>query len=605
MRLPSFQQILRDAIQTFQRFPLVLINTAIGTICVVILIDHEGPAKATVLFNILLATILGIPLLTGLKLLSEKNKLGKGMGIILQVMGILLLVAYGCTVPSDLGEAPAIHILRLIVIAVALHFFVAFAPYLTPGEVNGFWHYNKTLLMRILTTLIYTVVLYAGLSLALAALDNLFGMNVPGKRYAELWFLILGLFNTWSFLAGIPKNLDTLEESTDYPKGIKVFAQHILFPLVLVYLIILYAYMAKILISWNWPQGWVGRLILGFSITGIFLLLLLYPIRDRAENKWIKTVSRWFYVVMIPLVIMLFLALWRRISEYGVTEGRYIGTVLGLWLGGIVVYFILSRTKSIKAIPISLCTFALIISFGPWGAFRVSEKSQVQRLQEFLTQNKILLNGQVQKASATVPQDDARQISSIISYLHDIHGYDRIQPWFRESLREDTIGKRMHSKDPALVAQLMGIEYIKYWNRDTGNNIWFGSEQGNAIDIEGYDRMIRQQYISIERNKKVFTDLIYSYRVNTNLDTFTFMVATEEKLPDSLWIDLYQLINQLLADYGHFNIDNIPPEKMTLHKENQHLKIKLYFRYIRLKKEEDKIKPIEYSVDILYKTIND
>ena len=198
MRLPSFQQILRDAIQTFQRFPLVLINTAIGTICVVILIDHEGPAKATVLFNILLATILGIPLLTGLKLLSEKNKLGKGMGIILQVMGILLLVAYGCTVPSDLGEAPAIHILRLIVIAVALHFFVAFAPYLTPGEVNGFWHYNKTLLMRILTTLIYTVVLYAGLSLALAALDNLFGMNVPGKRYAELWFIILGFFNTAS-----------------------------------------------------------------------------------------------------------------------------------------------------------------------------------------------------------------------------------------------------------------------------------------------------------------------------------------------------------------------------------------------------------------------
>ncbi|MEJ2537442.1 MAG: hypothetical protein P8048_10410 [Calditrichia bacterium] len=163
----------------------------------------------------------------------------------------------------------------------------------------------------------------------------------------------------------------------------------------------------------------------------------------------------------------------------------------------------------------------------------------------------------------------------------------------------------MQSKDPALVAQLMGIEYIKYWNRDTGNNIWFGSEQGNAIDIEGYDRMIRQQYISFERNKKVFTDFICSYRVNTNLDTFTFMVATEEKLPDSLWIDLYQLINQLLADYGHFNIDNIPPEKMTLYKENQHLKIKLYFRYIRLKKEEDKIKPIEYSVDILYKTKND
>ncbi len=605
MRLPSLQQVLQDAVRTFRRFPFVLINAAIGTICVVILIDHEGPAKATVLFNILLATILGIPLLTGLALFSEKKKLGRGIAIALQVIGIVLLVAYGFTVPSDLGEAPAIHILRLLLIAVALHFFVAFAPYYAPGEVNGFWHYNKTLLMRIITTLVYTVVLYAGLSLALAALDNLFGMNVPGKRYAELWFIILGLFNTWSFLAGIPENLDGLEESTDYPKGIKIFAQYILFPLVLVYLIILYAYMAKILISWNWPQGWVSRLILGFSTTGIFSLLLLYPIRDRAENIWIKTASHWFYVVMIPLVIMLLLALWRRISEYGVTEGRYIGTALGFWLGGIVVYFILSSTKSIKTIPVSLGVLALIISFGPWGAFSVSEKSQVHRLQEFLIKNDILVDGRIQKTSSPISQDDSRQISSILSYLHDIHGYERIQPWFRESLKEDSLGVRLRPKEPAIVAQLMGIEYIKSWYGAAGNNIWFGSDQGVVINIQGYDRMIRRQYISIERNKKVSTDLIFSYRVNANIDTITFMVAPEEKLLDSLQIDIHPLINQLLANYGNFNVNNIPPEKMMLDKENQNLKIKIYFHNIKLHKEENKIKPIEYSVDILYKIKND
>jgi hypothetical protein len=605
MKLPSFQQVLQDAVRTFRRFPFVLINAALGTICVVILVDHEGPAQATVLFNILLATILGIPLLTGLALLSEKKKLGKGMAIALQAAGIVLLVAYGYSVPSDLGEAPAIHILRQLLIAVALHLFVAFAPYYGPGEVNGFWHYNKTLLMRIIITLVYTVVLYAGLSLALAALDNLFGMNVPGKRYAELWFIILGLFNTWSFLAGIPENLDQLEESTGYPKGIKIFAQYILFPLVLVYLIILYAYMTKILISWNWPQGWVSRLILGFSTTGIFSLLLLYPIRDRAENIWIKTASRWFYVVMIPVVVMLLLALWRRISEYGVTEGRYIAMALGLWLGGIVVYFILSSTKSIKTIPKSLCALALIISFGPWGAFRVSEKSQVHRLQEFLIKNHILVDGRIQKASSPIPLDDSRQISSILSYLHDIHGYNRIQPWFVESLKEDSLGVRLRPKEPALVAQLMGVEYIKVWYSATGNDIWLGSDQGAVIDVQGYDRMIRRQYVSIEQNKKVFTDLVFSYRVNTNLDTITFVVTPEEKLPDSLQIDLHSLINQLLADYSNFSVNNIPPEKMMLDKENQNLKIKIYFRYIKLHKEDIKINPLEYSADILYKIKKD
>ncbi len=529
MKLPSFEHILKEGVRTFRRFPFVLINAALGTICVVILVDQEGPAHATVLFNILLATILGIPLLTGLALLSEKKKWGKGMVMALQAAGILLLVMYGFSVPSDLGTAPAIYILRMLLIVVALHLFVAFAPYYGRGEVNGFWHYNKTLLMRIITTLVYTVVLYAGLSLALAALDNLFGINVPGKRYAELWFIILGLFNTWSFLAGIPENLDQLEASTDYPRGIKIFAQYILFPLVLVYLIILYAYLAKILISWNWPQGWVSRLILGFSTTSIFSLLLLYPIRERVENIWIKTASRWFYVVMIPLVVMLLLALWRRISEYGITEGRYIATVLGLWLGGIVLYFILSKTKSIKAIPGSLCVLALLISFGPWGAFTISEKSQVDRLQEFLINNHILVDGRIQKAASPVSQDDSRQISSILSYLHDIHGFDRIQPWFRESLREDSLGLRLQPKDPALIAKMIGIEYINVWYGAAGNDIWLGSDQKGVIDVQGYDHMIRGQYVNIDQDKKTFADQEFSYRVNSGLDTITFMVTPEEK----------------------------------------------------------------------------
>src|SRR4030042_3201110 len=188
MKLPSVQQVLQNAVRTFLRFPFVLSNTLLGTIAVVSLVDQEGPTQATFLFNILLATILGIPLLTGFVLFAEKKKWGRGKALGLQLVGVVLLVAYGYTVPSDLGGAPAIYILRLLIITAALHLFVAFAPYSGRAEINGFWHYNKTLLLRLIITLVYSVVLYAGLALALAALDNLFGMDVPGKRYAELWF---------------------------------------------------------------------------------------------------------------------------------------------------------------------------------------------------------------------------------------------------------------------------------------------------------------------------------------------------------------------------------------------------------------------------------
>ena len=87
-------------------------------------------------------------------------------------------------------------------------------------------------------TAIFSVVLFAGLAIALAALDNLFGVSVPGKRYAELWVLIVGLFSPWFFLSGVPEDLDSLDRVEEYPKGLKIFAQYILLSLVVVYLLI-------------------------------------------------------------------------------------------------------------------------------------------------------------------------------------------------------------------------------------------------------------------------------------------------------------------------------------------------------------------------------
>ncbi|HEX7572539.1 MAG TPA: DUF4153 domain-containing protein, partial [Bacteroidota bacterium] len=379
MKLPSIRESFHDARATLLRFPLVILDAAVGTLAALILVDYEGPPAPTILFKILLAAILGIPLLSALALLAEKKEWRSSKAMCIQAIGLLFLAGYALSVPSDLAEAPANTIIQFFLIASGLHLFVATAPFTARGELNGFWHYNKTLFVRMLTALLYAVVLWVGRAIALAALKNLFGLDIPEKRYFELWVLIAGLFMTWFFLAGVPRELARLESLTEYPKGLKVFAQYILFPLVLVYLVILYAYMGKIIIAWDWPQGWVSKLILGFSGAGIFSLLLLQPITEREENVWIRTAARWFYVILIPLVMMLFFALWRRVSEYGVTPGRYLAMALGLWLAALVVYFVASKAKSIKVIPATLCILAFVVSVGPWGMLSVSEQSQVSR----------------------------------------------------------------------------------------------------------------------------------------------------------------------------------------------------------------------------------
>ena len=77
MKLPSVQQILHTSTRTLFRFPAVLLAAVVGTAAALVLADHEGPPNPTVLFNILLAAILGIPYLSAVTLTAEKKKWGR------------------------------------------------------------------------------------------------------------------------------------------------------------------------------------------------------------------------------------------------------------------------------------------------------------------------------------------------------------------------------------------------------------------------------------------------------------------------------------------------------------------------------------------------
>ena len=123
----------------------------------------------------------------------------------------------------------------------------------------------------------YSGFLYVGLILALSALKLLFDIEIHEELYLEFYIVIIGLFNTWFFVSGIPSNLEELENVNEYPKGLKIFAQYVLLPLLVLYLIILYAYGAKILIFWDWPKGIVSYLISCVSVLGILTVLLFYP----------------------------------------------------------------------------------------------------------------------------------------------------------------------------------------------------------------------------------------------------------------------------------------------------------------------------------------
>lgn len=589
MRLPSIRRILTEAKRAACRFPLVLLCAFAAVFSALARIEADNFRESSAAYPVLLAAALGVPLMAALALTAEKRKWGKGLAAAGQSAGVLLLAAYALTVPTSLPGGPAAPLIRFALLAIGLVLLVMIAPYLGKGETNGFWQYNRVLYFRLFVTGVFSVVLFVGLAIALAALENLFGVAVPEKRYPELWVIVAGAFAPWFFFAGIPEDLDGLDRAEDYPRGLKVFAQYILFSLVLVYLVILYGYLLKILLQWSWPKGLVSSLILGFSATAILSLLLMHPVRDREGNAWIRAAGRWLYIALIPLVAVLFLAVTERIGDYGITESRYAGIALGTWLSAQVLYFLFSRTRSIKFTVGSLCLLALLISFGPWGMLRTSERSQADRLTKLLVRGGILADGRISAGHRPVSQDDAQEISSIVNYLGNIHGYRSIQPWFADALRPEMKEEANEILSASEVLKRMGVPFVA--DRDESGSSTFSIDPLQPIDVAGFDRILRQQLLvpnAAEQTGRRFDAEGISYEVDQNAEMLTVQIGDARAGFDTVQVDIGSWAERLMLDAQKSAVGTgkMSPASMTIHAgQNGHRVMVVFSRLILARRE--------------------
>lgn len=420
MKFPSLESLWGDTQKVLRRFPLQVLVTILAISVSFILADFKGNQaieynliKLVLICNMALVLLLAADLFAEVQGLKAVQKWG------LRLLCLLICTAFYFLLQPHLYMADMFRIGLLIF---SFHLMVAFAPFIKKGNLHGFWEYNKVLFLRILTAGLYAAVLFAGLSIALLAIDGLFNVKIQSFVYLRLLAVVGIGFTTVFFLAGVPSDFNRINNTQHtYPKGLKIFTQYVLIPLLTIYLVILLVYEAKILVSWELPKGLVSTLILGYAVFGVLSLLLVYPIKEQDGNGWIRYFSRWFYIMMIPLVILLLLAVWKRVGNYGITEPRYILIILALWLSIITAYFLISRKDNIKIIPVSLCILGLLAAYGPQSAFSVSRYSQTQRLKK-------LMNDQDAYAMREKPE--------IIRYLVSNHGLVSLQPFTKVNLAQ-------------------------------------------------------------------------------------------------------------------------------------------------------------------------
>ncbi|MBO9673605.1 MAG: DUF4153 domain-containing protein [Sphingobacteriaceae bacterium] len=538
MKLPSLQQLYSGFIHVIKRFPLQFIFAVAATICSCYYIhisdfryhSEQNEILESHLIKAIAILNLALTFVLALDLISERNQYQPAKKWLLRLGGILM-----CTI-LYFGLDPVNYsadLYRIFLFAFAFHLLVAFAPFVGHEKMNGFWQFNKALFLRFLTSALYSAVLYAGLAIALVAINGLFNADIRWQTYMTLFAIITAGFNTTFFLAGIPTDYKLLEEDQSYPKGLKIFAQFVLIPLVTIYLAILLIYELKIAVQWQLPKGLVSSLILGYSVFGILSLLLVYPVKDTEGNSWIRLFSRFFYIMLIPLVVLLLLAVWKRVGHYGITESRYILTALALWLAGITIYFLFSKKQNIKVIPISLCIISLLATYGPQSAFSVSKFSQLSRLKRIMSSQK---------------KEDVKERPAVIRYLVYTHGLKTLQPFTQKDLGkiEEKIDKsnnyrytmRMNKVDTALA-----IFKVKgYKTYDPGVTIILQNDENQVLNVKGYDYLVELNDYPEQKVTRLYGTDLTTDKTNTR-------ISLSVNNQPALLIELKTLVDQAVKAY--------------------------------------------------------
>lgn len=567
----KINEIFGKASFAIQQFPLVLLMALSASISLIFIAEENfrTSEKVFTLTKLTLVSCLGISLMFGLKILSQRI----GKQILLELGGILFLIGFYFLLPKLQKDFTEVYAFLLIPTFILSHLFVSFAAFFRQKTEMHFWQYNKNLFINIFLTVIFTGVLTGGIELAIVAVDKLFDFTFNDKIYLRVFYLLAIFGSSFIFLLFNEKGLEYLEKEGKYPVVLKFFTQYILIPLLIIYVVILYFYSAKILINWELPRGWVSYLVLAYSIVGILAILLVHPLKKNSAKSWVKMFSKIFYFTLIPLLILLFTAIFTRILEYGYTEPRYFVVLLSIWLATVVFYFIINKNANIKFIPTSLFAFGLFALIFPYlNTFSVAKRSQKNQLLQILNENKLLDNNQKIDFTRRVVDSTATEIANKFEFLgkrNETESLIKLIDDKQKDLAKDiTQSTNSYSLYYIVKDQFSNIKKTDKSTSDYQRLELISNQQ--IVDVSGYDYVVYFNRYN-HSAKTIGNDTFEIFdRITDEEPQFKVILNSKEEA------DFSSLIRDLKTKYkGKIGKINLPEMAMEGDLEKYHLKILL------------------------------
>ena len=363
-RLPDFDAVVR-------RFPIPLAIMAAFTVWI-IANNHSDVWSYRDADYIASGFVLAGYVAVIIKLIVERRKASRLISVIVG-LGAALSAFILCYFARKLDFTVA------MAIGGAIIFLGNAAAWRSGRQDRNVWNFTQKLWTGALFAAVGSVIFALGMVAISEAVKALFGVDVDEFTYETILPIGLAFLAPLYWLGTLPKygEAGDVTELSFEARALSFLGTWMLAPLVIIYALIVLAYGAKVLMQWNLPKGEIAQLVSPFIGVGILVWLMLEP-KVLKESGFVRFYRAAWHWIMLPAAVLLGVAVFIRIREYGFTPERFFLALVVIWAVAQSLWFnVMPQAKRDIRIPTALAAGLLI--FGAFAASPLSLQNQFQR----------------------------------------------------------------------------------------------------------------------------------------------------------------------------------------------------------------------------------
>ncbi len=366
-RLPDFEAVIR-------RFPIPVAVMAAFTIWI-IANNHFNFWSYKDEYYIASGFILAGYVAVIVKLITEARKGSPLSGVLFGVLSALIAFVL-CYFSRELDFTAA------MAIGGAILFLGNAAAWRAGRDDRNVWNFTQKLWTGALFATVGSVIFLLGMVAISEAVKALFGLDIDKLTFETILPIGLAFLAPVYWLGTLPKygEAEDVTELSFEARALSFLGTWMLAPLVIIYALIVMAYGAKVLIQWELPKGEIAQLVSPFIGVGMLVWLMLEP-KVLKESGFVRFYRAAWHWIMLPAAVLLAVAVFVRIFEYGYTVERFFLALVVTWAFVQSLWFIaMPKTKRDIRIPTVLA--AGLLAIGAFAAQPISTMNQFQRAQE-------------------------------------------------------------------------------------------------------------------------------------------------------------------------------------------------------------------------------